>query len=59
MRVDWCVSSWFRIKNTHSLTHEILRSAPYTVLVWDLRRYPPLLFGQREHDVCTAVRSFW
>ena len=19
MRVDWCVSSWFRIKNTHSL----------------------------------------
>ena len=20
MRVDWCVSSWFRIKNTHSLT---------------------------------------
>ena len=27
MRVDWCVSSWFRIKNTHSLTH-----APYTML---------------------------
>ena len=23
MRVDWCVSSWFRIKNTHSLTHEV------------------------------------
>ena len=22
MRVDWCVSSWFRIKNTHSLTEE-------------------------------------
>ena len=22
MRVDWCVSSWFRIKNTHSLTRE-------------------------------------
>ena len=21
MRVDWCVSSWYRIKNTHSLTH--------------------------------------
>ena len=20
MRVDWCVSSWFRIKNTHSHT---------------------------------------
>ena len=24
MRVDWCVSSWFRIKNTHSLTHSRL-----------------------------------
>ena len=24
MRVDWCVSSWFRIKNTHSLTHLVL-----------------------------------
>ena len=24
MRVDWCVSSWFRIKNTHSLTPFIL-----------------------------------
>ena len=24
MRVDWCVSSWFRIKNTHSLTLEVL-----------------------------------
>ena len=23
MRVDWCVSSWFRIKNTHSLTHTL------------------------------------
>ena len=22
MRVDWCVSSWFRIKNTHSHTRE-------------------------------------
>ena len=21
MRVDWCVSSWFRIKNTHSHTY--------------------------------------
>jgi len=20
---DWCVSSWFRIKNTHSLTHSL------------------------------------
>jgi len=26
MRVDWCVSSWFRIKNTHSLTHTGARS---------------------------------
>ena len=23
MRVDWCVSSWFRIKNTHSLTRAL------------------------------------
>ena len=23
MRVDWCVSSWFRIKNTHSLTRSV------------------------------------
>ena len=23
MRVDWCVSSWFRIKNTHSLTRTV------------------------------------
>ena len=28
MRVDWCVSSWFRIKNTHSL--------PTTVSIWVL-----------------------
>ena len=28
MRVDWCVSSWFRIKNTHSLTHLVL--APWS-----------------------------
>ena len=27
MRVDWCVSSWFRIKNTHSLTRENLNNA--------------------------------
>ena len=26
MRVDWCVSSWFRIKNTHSLTPSLLMS---------------------------------
>ena len=23
MRVDWCVSSWFRIKNTHTHTHTL------------------------------------
>ena len=23
MRVDWCVSSWFRIKNTHSHSHTL------------------------------------
>ena len=27
MRVDWCVSSWFRIKNTHSLTHRELTTS--------------------------------
>ena len=26
MRVDWCVSSWFRIKNTHSHARLGLRS---------------------------------
>ena len=30
MRVDWCVSSWFRIKNTHSLTRRVgaVRNTP-------------------------------
>ena len=28
MRVDWCVSSWFRIKNTHSLTHSPFAASP-------------------------------
>ena len=23
MRVDWCVSSWFRIKNTHTTTKPV------------------------------------
>ena len=43
MRVDWCVSSWFRIKNTHSLTLTVregetvegsrtMRNRPYQVL---------------------------
>ena len=32
MRVDWCVSSWFRIKNTHS--HR--RSRQRTVVVSDV-----------------------
>ena len=28
MRVDWCVSSWFRIKNTHSHTMMYLIPGP-------------------------------
>ena len=28
MRVDWCVSSWFRIKNTHSHTRSFLIGCP-------------------------------
>ena len=27
MRVDWCVSSWFRIKNTDSLTRKYFEHA--------------------------------
>ena len=32
MRVDWCVSSWFRIKNTHSLTGRLLVALVESVL---------------------------
>ena len=50
MRVDWCVSSWFRIKNTHSLTHtpvregetiegsRTMRNRPYPVLKCSMLR---------------------
>ena len=43
MRVDWCVSSWFRIKNTHSLTHES----------WG----PPLLQTIERDDVRAALKE--
>ena len=29
MRVDWCVSSWFRIKNTHSHVRQV-----YFIFAW-------------------------
>ena len=29
MRVDWCVSSWFRIKNTHSLMTQDTRCSEW------------------------------
>ena len=31
MRVDWCVSSWFRIKNTHSHTQVFILTDINTV----------------------------
>ena len=39
MRVDWCVSSWFRIKNTHSLTTCWRQAEDY----------------QNEHAPCTSL----
>ena len=54
MRVDWCVSSWFRIKNTHSLTEKGERG-PMSRLQTDKRthtaphiRTPPPRLGRRE-----------
>ena len=38
MRVDWCVSSWFRIKNTHSHQTRV-QSAPPARLSEALRRW--------------------
>ena len=40
MRVDWCVSSWFRIKNTHSLTH-----GGCVCVCCDARIAPPFIHG--------------
>ena len=48
MRVDWCVSSWFRIKNTHSLTEVPCRDP-----AGDLEFAP--LFGD---SVLSLVRVF-
>ena len=40
MRVDWCVSSWFRIKNTHSLTTQGGHGMSFFVLslAFDVRK---------------------
>ena len=66
MRVDWCVSSWFRIKNTHSLTHVTDYATVSLAEQWcavsreGCRRegrgylFPPLLltcFGINGHDL--------
>ena len=40
MRVDWCVSSWFRIKNTHSLTHSGVVTGSKPTLAFTC--YPPV-----------------
>ena len=64
MRVDWCVSSWFRIKNTHSLTHSHTVLMPMHVCpllvavasdVEERSVYDPvfvLFLVQREHSSC-------
>ena len=38
MRVDWCVSSWFRIKNTHSLTVNVAVSLRRRIAFQDIRK---------------------
>ena len=34
MRVDWCVSSWFRIKNSLSLSLSQFEIATHQVVEW-------------------------
>ena len=52
MRVDWCVSSWFRIKNTHSLTTHSREETLFTALFFR-RKY--LLW--RCALVCERLRA--
>ena len=47
MRVDWCVSSWFRIKNTHSLTHKTHSQRAATHPDW---AYTSLIDGKAKHS---------
>jgi len=53
MRVDWCVSSWFRIKNnslnTQSLTHSLVASHCFQNLYLDAGRHEaPRLCNSRR-----------
>ena len=63
MRVDWCVSSWFRIKNTHSLvslvrvviicpasTHTASVSSPSLTVL----HLPTYIHQYSEFALCTA-----
>ena len=43
MRIDWCVSSWFRIKNTHSLTFCFVASKTLAELNIQTGQPPPSL----------------
>ena len=43
MRIDWCVSSWFRIKNTHSLTFCFVASKTLAELNIQTGQPPPRL----------------
>ena len=44
MRVDWCVSSWFRIKNTHFLTHTNIPEGEL-LTGFAMRSDPNVVFG--------------
>jgi len=50
MRVDWCVSSWFRIKNTHSLTHSRKSGALHMAFV--------SVICHREYSIQLCVSQF-
>ena len=65
MRVDWCVSSWFRIKNTHSLTpvregetiegSRTMRNRPYQVLIARVLNQAHKLYTRLEAFVVGLV----
>ena len=60
MRVDWCVSSWFRIKNTHSPkppSETRDRTHPYTGEMADCASPPLALTAQDSVPRITATHS--
>ena len=58
MRVDWCVSSWFRIKNTHSLTHAVYATATACgIALVQLGDAGPSAGLQCERTLCVAARA--